>query len=171
MPRTLSQAVAFILGFWIALWLSPLRGDASAADRNELAPHAALEATFHDQVNAVRSGRHLIPLRRLPELDRVARAHSEDMARRAYLSHVNPEGLNPVHRLEAAGIEGFSLAAENAGQTDRPEPNREILHGWLASPDHRTNLHAPPFNATGIGIARGPGGTFYYTQLYLTYPR
>jgi uncharacterized protein YkwD len=55
--------------------------------------------------------------------------------------------------------------------TSRSDPNREILEGWLHSEDHRRNLHAPPFNATGIGIARAADGTFYYTHLYVTYPR
>lgn len=167
MPRTLGQALAFLLGFWIALLLWPF---ASRAD--EAAPaFPSLEAELHAAVNAERAARRLIPLVRRAELDRVARAHSADMAQRAYLSHVSPEGLNPVDRLERGGIEGFSLAAENAGATSRADPNREILEGWLASPVHRENLHAPPFNATGVGVARAADGTFYYTQLYVTYPR
>jgi len=169
MPRTLWQGLAFVLGFAIALALSPFgskpaRGDSGAA------PHAQLEASLHSMVNAERAGRHLIVLERDPALDAVARAHSADMARRRYFAHVNPEGLNPVDRIQAAGVDDFTLAAENAGQTDRGDPAREILQGWIASPVHRRNLHAPPFNRTGIGIARAADGTFYFTQLYLTVP-
>ena len=167
MPRNLVQALAFLLGFWIALLLSPFTTWAADGE----AAFAELEAELHRTVNAERAARHLIALERRSELDAVARAHSADMARRAYLSHLTPEGRNPVDRLEHAGLSGFSLAAENAGQTSKAEPNREIFGGWLASPVHRQNLHAPPFNATGIGIARGADGSFYYTQLYLTYPR
>jgi uncharacterized protein YkwD len=170
MPRTLGQAVAFVLGFALALWLSPRWIGAAPAAAGE-APYAELEARFFQEVNAVRARQHLIQLARDPALDAVARAHSEDMARRGYLSHVNPEGRNPVDRITAAGIDGFSLAAENAGLTDRGDPNREILQGWLASPDHRHNLYAPPFNVTGVGIARSADGRWYYTQLYLTVPR
>jgi uncharacterized protein YkwD len=170
MPRTLGQGLAFVLGFWIALALSPFVVRSSRAG-TDLAPHAELEARFHDEVNAERERRHLIPLQRDPVLDAVARAHSRDMARRGYLSHVNPEGLNPLDRIQAAGIGGFSLAAENAGLTDRGDPNGEILRGWIASPEHRRNLHAPPFNHTGVGIARAANGAWYYTQLYLTVPR
>ena len=147
------------------------RAGAASAEPAEPAPFGALEATFHEQVNGVRASQHLIPLRRLPEIDRVARAHSEDMASRSYLSHVSPEGRNPVDRLHGGGVSGFTLAAENAGMTSRPDPNTEILQGWLHSADHRRNLYAPPFNATGIGIARAADGTFYYTQLYITLPR
>ncbi len=63
------------------------------------------------------------------------------------------------------------MAAENAGLTDKTDPNQEILQGWLASPVHRNNLHAPPFNRTGVGIARAADGTYYYTQLYVAVPR
>ena len=167
MPRTLVQGLAFVLGFWLALALSPLGARAAGT----AAPHAELEAGFHRAVNRERAARNLIPLTRDATLDAIARAHSADMAQRRYFSHVNPEGRNPLERIQAAGVSGFTLAAENAGLTDRSEPNREILQGWLASPIHRNNLHAPPFNRTGVGIARASDGTWYYTQLYLTVPR
>ena len=169
MPRTLLQALAFLLGLWLVLLLWPPFGH--AASNEPQAPYAALEASFHEQINGFRASQHLIVLRRLPEIDRVARAHSEDMARRHYLSHVTPEGRNPVDRLYAGGVSGFTLAAENAGMTSRGDANGEIFQGWLHSADHRRNLVAPPFNATGIGIARAADGTFYYTQLYVTLPR
>lgn len=170
MPRTFGQGLAFLLGFWIALALSPFRVEIARADSNAESC-AELETRLYQEVNAMRARQHLIPLERDPALDAVARAHSADMARRGYLSHVNPEGRNPVDRLRAAGIEGFSLAAENTGLTDRPDPNREILQGWIASPVHRSNLEAPPFNRTGVGVSRAASGAYYYTQLYLTVPR
>lgn len=168
-PRTLLHALAFLFGVWLALLFWPHAAAASGEDASP--PFAELEAEFHDEVNAVRAARHLIALRRLPEIDRIARAHSRDMANRRYLSHVTPEGRNPVDRLHAGGVSGFTLAAENAGMTTRQDPNREILQGWLHSDDHRRNLYAPPFNATGIGVVQASDGTFYYTQLYVTLPR
>ncbi len=167
MPRTLGQGLAFLLGFALALALSPFGAKGDPGDAHT----AGLEARFHQMVNDYRQGRHLIPLERDAALDAVARAHSQDMARRSYLAHVNPEGQDPVDRIEAAGIDGFTLAAENAGLTDRDDPGREILEGWIASPIHRNNLHAPPFNRTGVGIARAGDGTWYVTQLYVTVPK
>jgi uncharacterized protein YkwD len=76
-----------------------------------------------------------------------------------------------VDRLQRGGIRGFSLAGENAGQTNRADPVREILEGWQHSPDHRTNLLAPAFNATGVGVARAADGTLYFVQVYVTFPR
>lgn len=169
MPRTIGQALGFLLGFWIALWLAPLVVEASAIGASQ--PFSALEQALHLGVNTVRAERHLITLERRAELDAVARAHSEDMARRGFFAHESPEGANPLHRLEAGGIDGFTLAAENIGVTNRADPNREILVGWLNSKVHRDNLLAPPFNATGIGVARSEDGALYYTQVYVTYPR
>jgi len=165
-PQTPAQALGFVLGLWIAVWL--LFPRASLGAELEFAP---LEAELEQAVNDVRSREGLIALLRDPRLDAVARAHSADMAQRRYLSHDTPEGQNPVDRLRQGGASGFTLAGENVGLTSKGDPNREILEAWLASPAHRGNLLAPAFNATGVGIARGADGTLYYTQLYVTYKR
>lgn len=171
MPRTLLQGAAFLLGFGIAFLFWPMTLQIARADTAGGAPFAELEAWLFDEVNAVRARHHLIPLRRLPELDFVAREHSVDMARRNYLSHHSPEGANPVDRITRGGVDGFTLAAENLGKTNRRDPNREIIQSWLASPEHRRNLLSPPFNTTGIGIARAADGSLLFTQIYVTYPR
>jgi len=165
-PRTPLQAIAFLFGLWVALSLVPFgaRGEPGS-------PFAELEAQLHRGVNAVRAEQHLIALERRAELDAVALAHSRDMVARHYFAHESPEGANAVNRLEQARVTGFALAAENLGITDRSDPNHEILRAWIASETHRTNLYAPPFNATGIGIARAPNGSLVYTQLFVTYPR
>ena len=169
MPRTLGQAAGFLLGFWLATaLLLPIGAPWAWAEDPGL---ALLESRLHLAVNDFRREEHLIPLERRTALDRVARAHSADMARRGFFSHESPEGRDWVDRLGAAGISGFTMAAENVGQTNRSEPNREILEGWKQSPAHRENLLSRPMNATGVGIARAPDGRLFYTQLYASFPR
>ena len=170
MPRTPAQALGFLLGFWLALWLSPFEIELARLEESA-ACCESLEAELHRAIQGIRAERELVPLARRPELDRVARAHSTDMARRGYLAHETPEGADPVDRLAQAGLAGFTLAAENIARSDQADPVRAIAQGWLASPDHRRNLVTPPFNATGIGIARTPDGALVATQLYLSYPR
>lgn len=170
MPRTPAQALGFLLGFWLALWLSPLEVELAQAQAAPVCCES-LEAELQRAILEIRAERELVPLARRPELDRVARAHSADMARRGYLAHETPEGTDPVDRLTRAGLAGFTLAAENIARTSQADPVRAIAAGWLASPEHRRNLETPPFNATGIGIARSPDGTLVATQLYLSYPR
>ncbi|MCH2171124.1 CAP domain-containing protein [Myxococcota bacterium] len=131
----------------------------------------AQEDGIQARVAEFRRDRHLIALQRRPELDRVARTHARDMARRNYLAHVSPEGNGPVERLHAQGVTGFTLAAENIGKTSESDPGAAVVRGWLASPQHRDNLMAPPFNATGIGVVRDSDGMFYIAQVYTTYPR
>lgn len=170
MPRTIVQALAFALGFWLALQVSP--GTVKLARARGAAPaEAQLEASLLQAVNATRARHHMVPLRREPGLDAVARAHAADMARRGYLSHQSPEGTNPLDRLRSAGEDGFTLAAENIGRTSEAAPNRRILESWLASEDHRRNLLASAFNATGLAVIRAPDGALIYTQVYVTYPR
>jgi uncharacterized protein YkwD len=169
MPRTLLDAVGFVAGLWLATaLLLPIGAPWARAEDPGL---ALLESRLHLAVNDFRREQHLIPLERQTELDRVARAHSEDMARRGFFAHESPEGRGWVDRLQLAGVSGFTMAGENVGQTNRAEPNREILEGWKQSPAHRENLMSRPMNATGVGIARAPDGRLFYTQLYLHYPR
>lgn len=180
MPRTLVQAFGFLIGVWIAIVLLMPLG-ARGADFTSVPPIetlasradgiADLEQRMHHSVNEWRQRHHLIGLERRPELDAVARRHSQDMATRGFFSHENPEGANPVDRIHAGGVAGFSLAAENVGMTSRRDPNREVFQGWLHSKDHFENLSAPSFNATGIGVARRSDGTLFYTQVYVTFPR
>jgi len=168
-PRDFPSAGGFVFGLWLALMLlGPLAAPWASAADPEL---ARMEAALHRSVNRFRSSERLIALARDPAIDAVARAHSEDMAARGFFSHQSPEGHNWVDRLERFGIEGFSMAGENVGMSNRPDPNREILNGWLTSPAHRDNVTSRPYVATGFGIARGPNGNFFYTQLYLSFPR
>jgi uncharacterized protein YkwD len=169
MPRTPAQAVGFLLGFWIALALSPLMVKTAAGGEPErLVP---LEEQLHREINRIRSERHLIRLERRSDLDRVALAHSQDMAKRGFFSHHSPEGASPLDRLQGAGIAGMRLAAENLGKTTETNPNLKIVEHWLDSTDHRDNLYAPAFNFTGIGIVRDATGALLYTQVYVSAPR
>lgn len=169
MPRTLPDALGFVAGFWLALTLIlPIGAPWASAENPGL---ALLESRLTVSVNAFRRSQHLIPLERRAELDEVARAHSEDMARRGFFAHESPEGHDWVDRLAQFQVSGFRMAAENVGQTSRGNPNQEILEGWKHSTVHLDNLVSRPMNATGVGIARAPDGRLFYTQLYLNYPR
>lgn len=169
MPRTPAQAIGFLLGLYIAFALSPLWARAASGETPE-AGRAFAEALY-ERVNRVRSDHHLVSLARRPELDRVAEAHSADMARRGYFSHTSPEGASPLDRIAAAGLDEMTLAAENLGATDQSDPTARIVESWLASPEHRRNLLSPAMNTTGIGVARGPRGELLFTQVYVSIPR
>jgi uncharacterized protein YkwD len=169
MPRTPRHAFWLLLGMWAWLALvGPLGARWAFAEDPQL---ARLEQQLHGAVNEFRRAHRLIALERRADLDAVARAHSEDMVRRAFFAHENPDGELWHQRADRAQIRGYTMAGENVAQTNAPDPNRAVLSGWENSPDHRRNLEFRAFNATGVGIARAPDGRLFYTQLYLTFPR
>lgn len=90
----------------------------------------------------------------------VAQAHSEDMAERRYVAHVNPDGDSYTDRLRHAGL-SFSMAGENLAQT--AEGGQVVLQLWLASPSHRVNIQNCAFLRHGVG-RYGP----YWTHVLLS---
>jgi uncharacterized protein YkwD len=92
-------------------------------------------------------------------LARVAQRHSEDMARRHFFSHVNPDGLDPFERLSAAGIR-FRAAAENIGEGQRDAD--EMFEDWMDSPGHRRNLENGRYTRHGIGLYQR-----YWTHVFV----
>ena len=82
----------------------------------------------------------------------VALRHSQDMARRRFFSHTNPDGRDPFDRMRRSGIR-FRAAAENlaAGQIT----GVETFDGWMGSPGHRRNLEDCDYTRIGIGLHRG----------------
>ena len=97
-------------------------------------------------------------------LARVARAHSEEMARNGYFSHQSAGGQSPADRLSAAGIlwthVGENIAncetVTQAESTFMDEPRFERNHRW--------NILNPNYTRVGVGIARGDDGMLHITE-------
>jgi len=85
-------------------------------------------------------------------LAQVAQRHGEDMARRGYFGHENPDGLDPFDRIEKAGIR-FQAAAENLASGQRT--GAETFEAWMHSRGHRENLEGRDYTRIGIGLYRG----------------
>ncbi len=79
----------------------------------------------------------------------VARRHSEDMARRRFFGHTNPDGLDPFDRLRRAGVR-YRAAAENLAQGQ--VHGRDTYDDWIESPGHRHNLENCEYTHFGIGL-------------------
>jgi uncharacterized membrane protein required for colicin V production len=113
--------------------------------------------------NEERAARGLAPLELDPRLVPVARAHSTEMFRLRYFSHVSPETGSPFDRLSEAGI-GYSRAGENLAYA------RSVAtahRGLMDSQGHRENILRPEFTRIGVGvIAAGAYGRMF-TQLFL----
>jgi uncharacterized protein YkwD len=111
----------------------------------------SLEAQMIELVNKERTERGLKPLQYDPELTQVARAQSNDMFKRGYFAHVNPEGKDPFDRMKAANIH-FLTAGENLALAQ----TLEIAHtNLMNSPGHKANILNPSFGRIGIGVLDG----------------
>jgi len=114
-------------------------------------PRPSLEAAMLQMVNQERAKAGIKPLKADPELAIVARAHSDDMFKRGYFAHVNPEGKDPFDRMKDAHIR-FLTAGENLALAQ----TLQIAHkNLMNSPGHRANIMNPAFGRLGIGILDG----------------
>ncbi|MEX1019920.1 MAG: CAP domain-containing protein [Litorilinea sp.] len=131
-------------------------------------PDSRLERLAQASIEEVNQARIRMGLPRLqpdPHLSRVAHAHSMDMARRNFYSHVNPDRQGPAERLDAAGYDAL-MSAENIARGYR-DPAL-VVNGWLDSPGHRANILHTEFRAIGAGYfidSTLPDGHFW-THLF-----
>jgi uncharacterized protein YkwD len=125
-----------------------------------------LERELHRQVNRHR-GRERLPTMVWDEaVAEAARGHSRDMAAgRVPFSHAGFERRAAELRRELGGWEAI---AENLAMNDYPRDSSAVRAFWglLGSPQHRRNLEGR-FTRTGVGVARGRGGDWFYTQIYV----
>lgn len=112
--------------------------DAGGGRFDEAGARAALDAT-----NAARAAAGAPTLDWHDELAAAARAHAGDLARRAYVEHLSPEGFDPSHRLWLLGRTTIGSPSENIAyhHGDGPPASAAHLIGRLQkSPGHWANL-------------------------------
>ncbi len=102
---------------------------------------SVIERRAFEKTNQVRIENGLPPFVWDADLCRMARMNSENMARRAYFSHVTPEGLRLRDRAHAVGILHFALLGENiAYNQGYDDPGAFAVERWMSSPGHRANI-------------------------------
>ena len=154
-------AIRFIVIFLSSLGLvtSALVTFATAAD---------LEHRVHRLVNEHRVSRGMKPLVFDPEISAIARRHSRDMASgRVGFGHGGIESRRQeiVAFIAQAGV-GENVAANNG---ESSQAGDMAVANWLESPGHRRNIEGS-YELTGVGIAQGPAGEYYFTQLFVRAP-
>ena len=128
-----------------------------------------IERRAFDETNLARVKNGLPPFVWDGDVCRMARIHSESMARQNYLSHVTPEGLRLRDRARAAGILRYDVLGENiAYNQGYDDPGAFAVERWMASSKHRANILSPEFRAMAIGSFIGPDGSVYLTQTFIT---
>ncbi len=122
----------------------------------------AAEQAMLDQINALRAEHQLAPVARLGELDAVARAHTEEMARNAALAHVSTTSGTPEDRVRNAGVEAGAVTENVAMHADAAQAHQALL----ASAPHRGNMLNPDITHVGVSAIRADNAT-YVTQLFV----
>ncbi|MGH8771055.1 MAG: CAP domain-containing protein [Pyrinomonadaceae bacterium] len=133
-----------------------------------------LELVNHARSKASACGRTKFPA--APPLDwnaklaAAALAHSNDMAKRNYFSHVAPGGAEVGGRASRESYAWRRIGENIASGQGSPE---RVVSGWLASPSHCANIMNPEFIEMGAAYAVNPEreGTIYWTQVFGTQNR
>ena len=112
---------------------------------------------FH-LLNGCRAINGKAPLAYCTKVQRVAYAHSVDMAENNYFNHINLSGESVSDRINKAGI-SWHYCGENiaAGQRNAYQLN----DGWYNSPVHRENMLFN-YDKVGIGITYNKNSDYLY---------
>lgn len=139
----------------------------------------ALRDALRAEIDAARRAHGLPALEWDGRLERIASAHSADMAENDYFGHVNLRGETPTDRAQAGVGENLYAThryAEYAVETtpdgtrwafewkDERQIAREAVEGWLASRTHRANLLSPLYRAGAVGVALDDNEALFITQ-------
>jgi uncharacterized protein YkwD len=130
-------------------------------------PLPAANLTITDQyLNLMHEHRQtlgLTPLIHHPDLEKLARRHSEDMASQTIAFGHSGSGIRCQLAVQALGRGNLCGEIVAMGQ-QTPEA---VLKSWLGSSGHRMQIENPRFTHTGFGYATSAKGTLYWTQIFL----
>jgi uncharacterized protein YkwD len=117
----------------------------------------AAEAAILSLVNQERTQTGCRPVRSDPELADLAGDFSQDMAKRDFFDHTDPDGAGPWDRAEELGIS--NLGGENIA---RGQPDAQaVMDAWMDSPGHRANILNCDFTTLGVGAHFGADGPWW----------
>ena len=150
-----------------------LVGRATAPAQFYAAAAPAVAATGEERrafelINAERRRRGHGPLVWDDSLTRMARYHSQNMARQGFFSHTDRDGLNLSGRAQVLGLRGWKALAENiAYNQGYPDPAAFAVERWMISDKHRENILNGEFTHAGLGVVRGSDGRVFFTQVFM----
>jgi len=129
---------------------------------------ASVEQAVFEKVNAIRRERGLAPVRLASDLLTVARNHSEEQARRNWMTHRSADGKSAGERLDAAQV-AWLRYGENVGLVKGySDPAATVVEAWLHSPGHAANILDSQLAESAVGVAQAADGTYFLTQVFVT---
>jgi uncharacterized protein YkwD len=105
-------------------------------------------------INRERAAHGLPALALDARLTQASQLHADDMGKRNFYDHTNPDGLQPAARVYAQGLppHGTTVAENIHWGTGWLGTPREIMRDWMNSPGHRRNILRAEVSHVGLGI-------------------
>jgi hypothetical protein len=132
----------------------------------------SVEHAVWQRINEVREYAGLPMLERHPQLDAMARSHSQNMREGSYLGHVDSNHEDPQQRKDYDFPELIGHVAEQVAFDYGRDPDEiadKLLDYWLAKKRRRRITLDPAFNYIGIGAVQELDGVYVtvdYGSLY-----
>lgn len=127
-----------------------------------------LERKAFELLNQERISGGLMPLKWNNEMAKIARYHSENMARGNYFSHREADGSMVNDRADLFGMSDWKSIGENiAFNRGFKLPADSACQQWMNSPAHRDNILDKRWKEAGIGVAIAADGAYYFTQVFI----
>ena len=128
-----------------------------------------LEKQAFDLLNKRRVENGLEPIVWNDEVAKIARIHSQNMAKNNFFSHQGLDGLMVNDRADSNGLRNWRRIGENiAYNRGYDDPVEFAVLRWMQSQSHRENLLSNKWKETGVGVAIAPDGkTYYFTQVFV----
>jgi uncharacterized protein YkwD len=153
--------LAFIAGALIA---APFAGCNDAPTDPPVQSSDDVAQAVHRKINDYRATKGLPAFTFNEVVAAQARQHSSGMAAGSVpFGHDGFEGRVTTIAQSVALSNAAENVAFNSGFSD---PASEAVRGWLNSTGHRENIEGD-FDITGIGVVKGPTGTYYFTQIFV----
>lgn len=143
------------------------KGAAGSTDANPK-DLASSEHKLFELINAKRAEFGLAPIAWSDDVAKIARLHSENMAKFNFFSHRGLDGKMVDGRADSLGVSKWTAMGENiAYNRGFKMPLETAVVKWLESPSHRENMLSPRWKEGGLGIAVTADGTYYFTQVFI----
>lgn len=124
-----------LLSFALPVCASPIRG-----------------ITVFQAINEERKGSHLRPLAPDATLVRLAQQKADDMEKRGYFAHSDPDGRSIMRTYFYSRQNRFTAMGENLAH--RFDSTENLTAAWMKGPTHRGNIIEKAYTKTGIGISK-----------------
>jgi uncharacterized protein YkwD len=94
------------------------------------------------------------PLKWNDLLEKAAKGHAQEMAKKKYFSHTSKDGRSTMVRVEDAGYTHKGYRSFTVGENiAQGQPTiQEVTEGWFKSPSHCNNLMNPDFKDVGVWL-------------------